>query len=491
MPFAMGSKGQDVLDIQKKMNDFYKNNKGYTPLVLDGIYGPKTDAAYKQYQADQIPTSVNWSASRPQTTTQNADGSITATINDIVGLPKTLETFKGSIPPATSTGPDISGLSSVNFNASPALAPYVDPFAEKLSAALDRYLNAGSFSYNPSSDAGLKAAQQNAMAAVDRNAARRGMLYSDSNKSQLGQASMALIPQFEAAAFNKWQSGMDKLFRDIQTLQGLSTAGYNKYRDTVGDTRYADETKYNRGLTEQQQYANNVGRFYQDFQAEINKVQGDNDPSNDWQIPMLQSARQQKIQGIEANKQSAAKTDWDRAMDLWRQTGVANDYVSSVLGVPKGAKTADYQNMIAGNARSSSGSSSSKPTDITSMGTPDQLMYYNNAFNYLLEQNGGDGYKAYQQLLREGKDYNASMGGKLYNELGRQLQAYGKSQGTPNVINNTTNDYKNDPDFGANVQYIAANPETALDDILKNSAQLIKDYGVDGYTYLLKLARGE
>ncbi len=46
-----------------------------------------------------------------------------------------------------------------------------------------------------------------------------------------------------------------------------------------------------------------IGRFSNDYQAEINRVQNDGDPSNDWQIPYLQSARQDKINAQNQNDQ--------------------------------------------------------------------------------------------------------------------------------------------------------------------------------------------
>ena len=47
--------------------------------------------------------------------------------------------------------------------------------------------------------------------------------------------------------------------------------------------------------TEKQEFGDNIMAYYNDYQAEINKVQNDGDTSNDWKIHMLQSARNQKI----------------------------------------------------------------------------------------------------------------------------------------------------------------------------------------------------
>jgi len=40
-----GTSGQSVMDLQKSLNDAHKNDPNYTPLVVDGKYGPLTQAA--------------------------------------------------------------------------------------------------------------------------------------------------------------------------------------------------------------------------------------------------------------------------------------------------------------------------------------------------------------------------------------------------------------------------------------------------------------
>ena len=57
--------------------------------------------------------------------------------------------------------------------------------------------------------------------------------------------------------------------------------------------------------TEKQEFFNNINAYYNDFQQEINNVQGDGDSSNDWKIPILQAARNEKIA---AQQKMAAKS---------------------------------------------------------------------------------------------------------------------------------------------------------------------------------------
>lgn len=73
------------------------------------------------------------------------------------------------------------------------------------------------------------------------------------------------------------------------------------------DSANREQMRYNdtRRDTEREQYVSTLGRFSDDYQAEINRVQNDNDTSNDWQLAMLQAARQRKILGISPEQQTA------------------------------------------------------------------------------------------------------------------------------------------------------------------------------------------
>ena len=68
---------------------------------------------------------------------------------------------------------------------------------------------------------------------------------------------------------------------------------------------------------------------------------------NDPLIPYLISARQEKINAqkqAEANAtNSAIEQQRDLAWQLFQETGIANDYIASVLGIPVGTTTMDYK----------------------------------------------------------------------------------------------------------------------------------------------------
>lgn len=53
----------------------------------------------------------------------------------------------------------------------------------------------------------------------------------------------------------------------------------------------------NKLAAEKAEFANTIGAYGDNYMLEIERVRDNNDPSDDWKIPYLQAARQQKIQG--------------------------------------------------------------------------------------------------------------------------------------------------------------------------------------------------
>jgi hypothetical protein len=90
----------------------------------------------------------------------------------------------------------------------------------------------------------------------------------------------------------------------------------------------ADVTAYNRLQDTKNEYANTVGRFGDNYQAEYDKVANDNDPSNDWQLAILAAARQGKID--DANKK-------------YQQQGYVSEDIASALNLPVGSMTDAYK----------------------------------------------------------------------------------------------------------------------------------------------------
>ena len=81
-----------------------------------------------------------------------------------------------------------------------------------------------------------------------------------------------------------------------------------------------------------------IGRFSNDFQAEINRNKNDGDLTNDWQIPILEAARQDKIatQGLDQQGQpieQGVSYTIPQALEASRQ-GYWSKEIADALGVP-------------------------------------------------------------------------------------------------------------------------------------------------------------
>lgn len=87
-----------------------------------------------------------------------------------------------------------------------------------------------------------------------------------------------------------------------------------------------------------------IGQYANDYQAEIDRRMALN--PNDPLIPYLAAARQEKINAqkqAEAQAQSSAlEQQRELAWNLFQQTGKADDYIASILGIPVGTTTLDY-----------------------------------------------------------------------------------------------------------------------------------------------------
>lgn len=67
-----------------------------------------------------------------------------------------------------------------------------------------------------------------------------------------------------------------------------------------------------------QDWLSTIGRYADDYAAQINAVQNDNDPSNDWQIGYLEAARQNKLADQESAAAKAAQQEFENQLALSR-----------------------------------------------------------------------------------------------------------------------------------------------------------------------------
>lgn len=127
----------------------------------------------------------------------------------------------------------------------------------------------------------------------------------------------------------------EKAFLENQVRTGTATQDVQFRLDQIvkeeADKREGD-------VQEKRDFASTINRFAQDFTAEINRIQEDGDPSNDWQIPLLESARQEKLTGIASGEVKTAQDAEDRAFTKWQQGIPLNQEEMDLLGTTRSTK---------------------------------------------------------------------------------------------------------------------------------------------------------
>jgi hypothetical protein len=137
---------------------------------------------------------------------------------------------------------------------------YVSPYGDSINKLIE--LISGRVSnpsaYDPTTDAGLKVAQEDAVKASRTALGRRGMIGSGSGLyGQQGeiQAAQRLIPQYQQMYRQNEQQNTSNLFNQLSAIQGIENSKYNQYRDQVGDVN----TKNQMNMTDLLSLANLTG----------------------------------------------------------------------------------------------------------------------------------------------------------------------------------------------------------------------------------------
>jgi len=135
--------------------------------------------------------------------------------------------------------------------------------------------------------ANLNKSYDNAKINANNDALSRGMA-----RSSFVSDRLAGLDSDRATAL----SGVDT--SQAMALQNARTNILNDYRTNTANAL----------SNEKKEYADTQMTHYQDYQAEINRVRNDNDPTNNWQADKLQGWRNEKLLAQEAAALKAAKT---------------------------------------------------------------------------------------------------------------------------------------------------------------------------------------
>lgn len=167
---------------------------------------------------------------------------------------------------------------------------------------------------------GLQTSYENNLANINMNRA-----------NALNDIDNAIVELQNNGDLNAVQQALDNSQQALSAYQNLMA---NKINYDVAQK----ENDFNRQLS-------TLGQYSDDYQAEINRRMELN--PNDPLIPYLVAARQEKINAqkqAEANAtNSAIEEQRDLAWQLFQETGIANDFIASALGIPVGTTTMDYK----------------------------------------------------------------------------------------------------------------------------------------------------
>ena len=171
---------------------------------------------------------------------------------------------------------------------------------EKIASNLQKY---GQYATTPELDAAAGIQANNQIGTTYENQAKAIGDYYDTAKQNANND--ALSRGMARSSFvGDRMAGLDAKRADALTSNDAAKALAIQNAKTDILNNYQTNTA-NALANEKSEFANTIGAYSNDYQAEINRVQGNNDASDDWKIPYLQAARNQKLQ-YQATAQAAA-----------------------------------------------------------------------------------------------------------------------------------------------------------------------------------------
>ena len=171
---------------------------------------------------------------------------------------------------------------------------------EKLASNLQKY---GKYATDSELDAAAGIQANNQIGTTYENQAKTIGEYYDTAKQNANND--ALSRGMARSSFvSDRMAGLDSKRADALTSNDAAKALAIQNAKTSILNNYQTNTA-NALANEKSEFANTIGAYSNDYQAEINRVQGNNDASDDWKVPYLQAARQKKILDMQ-NAQAAA-----------------------------------------------------------------------------------------------------------------------------------------------------------------------------------------
>lgn len=300
---------------------------------------------------------------------------------------------------------------------------------------------------------GMSRGQPNSWAVSAASQARQGW----------DQKLMDVIPLLEERAYGRHMDEYSQIAEQLGLIQNLRA-------EDIG----MQESAFQREI-------DTLGQYYSDFQKEINRRTTTPETSDDTLIPYLRAAREEKIASMNAAKADAERQAYED--DIARQEfELERAYKMGSLSVDQyNAETARLKAMT-----STGGTPSITGSDLTKLGTPEQIKNYKAIKDRLMEKYKTNPSEALRFIVSQDDErtgrYSNMMGGLLYQRL---LNDFG---------NKTAGDYdyRDDPGYMEDLmqakQFAQDDNRAMYDDINTNWRDYYAAYGYNGLKELLKAA---
>ena len=293
--------------------------------------------------------------------------------------------------PAFTADPNIAPLqaSLANFKINPFNADTSAEFA----SYKDKYTDAGNHAM--SDTMGQAAAMSGGRASSYSTAVGAQA------KASWDQRLMDVIPTLAQNDYNRQMDSFNMLASQLTSLQNADNNNYNRFRNTQADAVAAEDRSLQRDLS-------TLGQYSPNYAKEINNREATPDTSDDYLIPHLRTARNDKVATQNAAKAEAdakaEQTAYDRNQDTLKNN----------------REERNTNSLINNRGRSGTGSTSN---DINSLGTPEQVKKYSDLMNQFSGNGLGDTYKG-ADGIQKAAAYVALNEVRLTNYLGGNKPLY-------------------------------------------------------------------
>lgn len=298
-----GSKGNDVLELQKLLNQ-----NGYN-LAEDGSFGAKTLAAVKDYQqknnltVDGIVGTNTWGALTKASSTSSSGAKTSSTSSAGSTTPEATNTPTFEYTPYTPSDTVKQAEALLQQQLANKPGAYTSPWQSQLNEIIQQIQNREKFSYDLNADALYQQYKdqyttQGKLAMMDTMGQAQAMTggYGNSYAQTVGQQAYQgylqqlneRVPELYQLALSQYNKEGDDMYNQASLIAGMEEQEYGRYRDQVSDyytelDRLTDDSRYK----SEQEYSKWADDMSFQYQQERDKI-----ADQQWQAQFDEAKRQ-------------------------------------------------------------------------------------------------------------------------------------------------------------------------------------------------------